>query len=196
MSGQFEFEAALAHTLKFEGGYAHDPKDSGGETFRGISRKNWPRWEGWPLIDAAKMNGLKTAKALDGHFQNDGSMAHLVAHFYLINFWNPWLWLGRENSSSKLWAKMFDASVNLGPGGAAKVLQRALNSLGAKLKDDGVVGPKTRAALALALAEGGEEALVERVARKQGDYYRAIVARKPSQARFLTGWLRRAEWRP
>ncbi len=51
------FAEALKHTLEFEGGYANDPADRGGETFRGISRKNWPRWSGWDLIDQVKRKG-------------------------------------------------------------------------------------------------------------------------------------------
>ncbi|MGL4208543.1 MAG: glycosyl hydrolase 108 family protein, partial [Candidatus Adiutrix sp.] len=34
------FDSALIIVLEFEGGYVHDPADRGGETFRGISRKN------------------------------------------------------------------------------------------------------------------------------------------------------------
>ncbi len=67
-----DFQKALAHTLEFEGGYANDPADSGGETFRGISRRNWPQWEGWPLIDQAKVKGNKTAKTINEAFADDG----------------------------------------------------------------------------------------------------------------------------
>jgi len=46
------FETALMSTLKREGGFVNDPADSGGMTYRGISRKSNKRWVGWPIIDA------------------------------------------------------------------------------------------------------------------------------------------------
>ena len=49
-----QFEPAFEKTMKFEGGYANNPADRGGETYRGIARKIWPGWNGWPLVDAAK----------------------------------------------------------------------------------------------------------------------------------------------
>src|SRR2546426_796362 len=49
-----DFDYALTQLLKVEGGYANDPRDPGGETYKGISRVFWPNWSGWPLIDAAK----------------------------------------------------------------------------------------------------------------------------------------------
>ena len=40
----------------------HDPRDPGGETWSGISRKNHPRWEGWSLIDQAKADGVSVTR--------------------------------------------------------------------------------------------------------------------------------------
>jgi len=36
------FEVALNFVLKWEGGYVNDPRDSGGETKFGISKKAYP----------------------------------------------------------------------------------------------------------------------------------------------------------
>lgn len=41
----------------------------------------------------------------------------------------------------------FDAAVNSGVNGAGRLLQAALNSLGTDLAEDGIVGPKTLAAI-------------------------------------------------
>jgi len=84
------FLAVLAKTLKQEGGYVNDPYDSGGETYRGISRRAWPSWKGWPLIDQAKTDGLKSPKAIDRHFEDDAEMFELVADFYFANFWQAY----------------------------------------------------------------------------------------------------------
>ena len=50
-----DFKKALTETLRHEGGYVNDPKDPGGETYKGISRKNHPDWEGWNIIDEKKI---------------------------------------------------------------------------------------------------------------------------------------------
>ena len=41
-----------------EGGWVNDPNDIGGETYRGISRKFNPKWNGWSVIDEMKKKGL------------------------------------------------------------------------------------------------------------------------------------------
>ncbi len=190
------FQSALKHTLTFEGGYANDPEDAGGETFRGISRKNWPAWPGWPLIDNVKQTVSTKALIIDIHFDGDVPMADLVADFYFQNFWLPFARLGWPQ---RLTAKLFDTSVNLGLKGAVVVLQRALNrtDLIAPLAEDGRIGPRTKAALDLALEPpNGEARLLRLLVEKQSEYYQSIVIRKPSQNKFLNGWLRRAAWVP
>ena len=37
-----DFQPALQTTLRFEGGYTNINADAGGETYCGISRRNWP----------------------------------------------------------------------------------------------------------------------------------------------------------
>lgn len=94
----------------------------------------------------------------------------------------------------RLHIKLFDTAVNTGVSRAVKILQQSINELNpaASLAVDGVIGPKTRQALC-----GLSEAQVLAVyARRQADFYRGIVARKPSQKKFLNGWLRRAAWLP
>ena len=55
-----DFHKALKRTAKYEGGYVNDPADAGGETYKGISRRANPKWDGWQLIDAHKKT-LQTA---------------------------------------------------------------------------------------------------------------------------------------
>jgi lysozyme family protein len=75
---------------------------------------------------------------------------------------------------------MFDAAVNHGPRRAVILLQRALG-----VKDDGVFGPKTLAAVQSA----DEEALCVAMLVKRALFFRAIVNNDASQAIFLKGWL-------
>ena len=48
------FEDAYKKVVKVEGSYVCDSDDSGGETYKGISRRYNPKWEGWPIIDNYK----------------------------------------------------------------------------------------------------------------------------------------------
>jgi len=191
-----DFDKALAHTLTFEGGYANDPADSGGETFRGISRRNWPEWSGWKKIDQVKARGATTAKLIDVAFQSDMEMTQMVAAFYYLNFWKPFNSL---EASDRIVAKVFDTAVNVGVSGATKMLQRAINKLGpvSQLTVDGKIGPRTRSAFDIVIVvKDGEARFLRAFCAEQESHYRAIVQRKPSQAKFLKGWLRRAEWVP
>jgi hypothetical protein len=81
-------------TQGFEGGYADDPADAGGETFNGISRRSHPGWPGWALIDEAKaeagpVKGAALARAIDARFKGDPVMAGLLREFYKTNYWDP-----------------------------------------------------------------------------------------------------------
>ena len=40
--------------LREESGYANVSGDLGGETYRGITRKNFPKWDGWKIVDENK----------------------------------------------------------------------------------------------------------------------------------------------
>lgn len=78
----------------------------------------------------------------------------------------------------------FDGCVNHGPRSAAKFLQRALG-----VQDDGVIGPAT-----LDAAEQADEfELCMAISQERAKFYQNIVRNKPSQAKFLKGWLRRIE---
>ena len=185
------FETAYRHMLEFEGGWVHNPVDVGGETYAGVSRRNWPDWPGWNLIDEHKrLLGEKfTVKDLNGRLENDALLQSLIREFYRHNFWDP---VGDEMLPfPQLVRKMFDTAVNMGPTMARKLLQRALNSLGAKLVVDGMVGPKTR----LALGPRDEQTVITKYCQMQKEQYEQIVANAPSQNIFLQGWLRRAAFR-
>lgn len=185
------FLDALGHTLGFEAGYANDPADAGGETFRGISRVSNPNWRGWQLIDQVKARGARTAKLIDAAFEGDTEMEQLVAVLYYRDYWRPFESLV---GLDRLTAKLFDTGVNTGVSRAVKLLQAALNDMlpAANLAVDGLLGPRTRAAL----AGPPEEAVLAVYVEKQAAYYQSIVDRKPGQAKFLKGWLRRAAWLP
>jgi lysozyme family protein len=148
------------HTKTIEGGYANSTKDqSGGETYKGVSRLNHPKWEGWQIVDEAKESlGLTTAKtygksstwsAIDYKLRHNDRLNDLVEDFYYEEFYLPYE--KYVQIQQRLRDKMFDTAVNTGHYTAVKILQRAVNcflSTDNKLIVDGLIGPKTLGALA------------------------------------------------
>lgn len=92
----------------------------------------------------------------------------------------------------------FDAAVNHGLGGAAKLMQKTINNYAAKaglklsVAVDGELGPKSMAALDACIRHKNNLRLIcEIYINEREKYFRAIVAANPSQACFLKGWLNR-----
>ncbi len=167
-----DFSIAVARTELFEGGYSNNPKDSGGETYRGISRKNWPNWSGWQAIDLHKVE-------LDfpGGLDQDNTIQGLVIAFYHKNFWNY-----EGLSSQPVANKVFDLGVNVGKVHAVKILQQAVGT-----NQDGIYGPNTER-----LANSHpEESLIAMIRTAAENYHKSIVQSHPEDAEFLKGWLAR-----
>lgn len=93
------FDEAFTRLIGHEGGYVNDPRDPGGETKYGISRRSYPG------EDIAGMT-LERAKAI-----------------YLRDFWGP---AGCDAVPDGVKFDLFDAAVNSGVRTAAKLLQRAV----------------------------------------------------------------------
>lgn len=78
---------------------------------------------------------------------------------------------------------LLNFSINDGTVREVKMLQECLD-----LPQDGIMGPITLQATNAFNAR----ILANALRAAQADYYRAVVAKQPTDARFLTGWLRRA----
>lgn len=169
-----EFDAAYRETMANEGGYSNDPLDRGGETYRGISRRNWPGWEGWEIVDA-----LKKKPGFPGTLKANAKLQELVKKFYRFNFWTPFL----DQMPQPVANWLFDKGVNMGIRQANKLLQRAVG-----VEPDGMIGPKTLAAI----KSENPNNLVSRCRDEAKRFYRSLVAQDQSQERFLKGWLARA----
>ncbi len=113
------FDEAFVRLLGHEGGYANDPRDPGGETMWGITRR------------VAVFNGYT------------GPMREMTQQrakaIYLATYWNA-AHIG--SLPDELRFHVFDAAVNSGVGQAVRWMQRAVGAV-----DDGVVGPQTLGAL-------------------------------------------------
>ena len=112
-----DFQKAYKKTAKNEGGYANVPGDTGGETYAGISRKWWPNWAGWKIIDARKP--LKHNQTL-----NIEALHALVQAFYKKQFWDT---IGGDAIDDQLTAeRLYDFGVNAGASRSLKQIQEAL----------------------------------------------------------------------
>jgi lysozyme family protein len=112
------FVRAVSRVLKNEGEYSNDPRDPGGETMWGITRRT------------ASANGY------------NGEMRFLpkeeAIRIYREAYWEP---LRCDDFPFPVAFQLFDAGVNSGTIQATKWLQRALG-----VDDDGVIGPITLSA--------------------------------------------------
>lgn len=184
------FQPALDKTLAHEGGFVNDPKDPGGMTFCGISRKAWPDWDGWEVIDERLISGAPL---------DTGGMRNLVYVFYNDNFWLPLH--GDEIASQEIANYLFDFAANSGISDAVKALQRALNfyfeppkgvEFVHKLEVDGVIGEKTLNMLSDAGEFDAFDFLLLSMRAYRLAHYIETIADNPKLARFARGWARRA----
>ena len=94
------FDRALAFVLRHEGEYVHDPRDPGGETKYGISKR------AYPTLDIQALTREQAAA------------------IYRRDYWDA---VRGDALPEALAVAVFDAAVNLGVSRAIKMLQRALD---------------------------------------------------------------------
>jgi len=171
-----QFKTAFEKVINNEGGYANDAEDPGGETHKGVSRNNWPKWLGWHIIDLLKMQS--------NFPQNLNQSAELqaeVEQFYTLQFWEKIK--GDDMNSQEIADSIFDFAVNAGTTTAATLAQMVVNS-----KADGVIGPQTVTALNTIDPEYFLAAFtVAKIAR-----YIIIVKKRPTSKKYFYGWVCRA----
>lgn len=164
-----DFEKALAKTLPHEGWYSNVEGDNGGETYAGISRKNFPKWKGWEIVDAHKP--LKWNQKIE-----DQQLDKMIAAFYRVEKWNKVY--GENIRDQGVASFLFDWHVNSGYH-AVEALQKII---GAQV--DGVMGSRTVTATNNYI--GGD--LLQKLIAARKAFVKAIVNRKPTQEKFLAGW--------
>lgn len=189
------YAAAFFHLLKIEGGWVDDPVDRGGATKYGISLRF--------LVSAGQIDRDGDGFAdfdLDFDGDIDGRDIRLLTvenafFLYHEHFWKP---LGCDALPQPIGEMLFDQGVNGGNAAARKLLQRAINAVrpvASAIAVDGVIGPRTIAVMNAVINQSadGMDVLAEAYRQAVRNRYHAIVARDPSQRRFLRGWLRRAD---
>lgn len=170
------YKQAVQKTLIHEGGYVNNPADPGGETYRGVSRKNWPDWSGWDIIDNYKSHP-RFPQILD----SDTGLQSLIVEFYREGYWKN---LYSQIDDQPLAEKLFDMGVLFGVGTAVKMLQISMtNEIG--LVSDGQFGPNTLAAVnqSINLLPGYRTTLIQHVMN--------IIQVKPGLGVFVNGWVAR-----
>jgi lysozyme family protein len=196
--GEAADQATMAFTLAVEG-HGGDPHDPGGPT-------NY----GWTL---ATLCALGPALAdFDGDHDVDlddlETMSQLqAAELYKVVFWAR-LCCGRL--PPRLACVLLDTAVNLGKPRAVKLLQRAYNSLPLRqredamclaLRDDGLIGPITLSAAAMAASGQGSAQLHLALLGQRRAYYHQLlnvmrvsggVAVYPYRT-YYGGWLNRCD---
>ena len=117
-----KFIDAYKKVLNNEGIYSNDPDDAGGETYKGISRRANPNWDGWISIDAIKKSHPTTFK---GILKKTPELEKKVQDLYKDKYWDCF---ELDDVPSQLIAEqMFDTAVNQGQTAAIKFAQRVLD---------------------------------------------------------------------
>lgn len=118
------FEKCLEMLLKHEGGFVNHPKDPGGMTNLGVTKKVYEEFVGRE-VDEKEMRALTPED---------------VAPLYKANYWDAVK--GDDLPAGVDWA-CFDWCVNSGRKRPSKALQRAIGAI-----PDGAIGPATLAKVA------------------------------------------------
>lgn len=117
-----DFKTAYKKIEAAEGSYCFDPDDAGGETYKGISRKANPNWDGWISIDAIKKAHPTTFK---GILKKTPELEKKVQDLYKDKYWDCF---ELDDVPNQLVAEqMFDTAVNQGQTAAIKFAQRVLD---------------------------------------------------------------------
>jgi len=159
------FEAALKELLKHEGGFVNHPKDPGGMTNLGVTRRVWERWVG-RRVGEQEMRSLTPEK---------------VAPLYKQRYWDK---VHAYELPPALALQVFDFGVNAGPRRAIQTLQKSVGTLA-----DGLFGPMTRRAVNKYIDQYGLVKLVEVYASHRMRFYMSLKTFRY----FGKGWSRRVD---
>ena len=141
------WQKCLETILHHEGGYVNHPKDPGGETNLGVTKRVYEEW-----------GGTKDMKDLT---------VEDVAPIYEQNYWGK---TKCDDIPSGLDLCIFDFAVNAGPGRAAKFIQKIIGTT-----VDGGIGPNTLRALGNYVEEvGGVDEVIKEYQKARQEYYESL----------------------
>jgi lysozyme family protein len=140
------FRDCLELVLKHEGGFVNHPKDPGGMTNLGVTKKVWEDWIGHE-VDEKAMRALTPT---------------IVAPMYEMKYWRTSYC---EKLPRGLDLLVFSMAVNAGSGRSVKLLQEAIGVVA-----DGVIGPRTMARI----NEANVETLIDKFSEARTAFYRGL----------------------
>lgn len=164
---QNDYDAAADVVARWEGGWSDHKADPGGLT----------RW-GWTLKALAALGVDLTGDGKVDRADLAAMSAEDARRLYRAHYWQP---AGCDALPGPLALLVFNAAVNTGPSRAARFLQLAVG-----VTADGVIGPRTLAAVAAAWARSPRAVMREYLSR-QMLHYTGLA----SFATFGLGWVRR-----
>ena len=141
-----KFSEALEVILHHEGGYVNHPKDPGGETNLGVTKRVYEDF-----------GGTKDMKELT---KED------VEPIYKKNYWDR---VKGDDLPEGLDLCIFDFAVNAGPGRAAKFIQRLVNTT-----VDGGIGPNTLKCINDHVEQYGVSTTIDQYQSERQNYYESL----------------------
>jgi len=159
------FDKSLAVILYHEGGYVNHPKDPGGATNMGVTKRVYEKWIG------------KKVKDLDMSLitQKD------VTPIYKKNYWDK---IKGDKLPAGLSLAVFDFAVNAGVSRASKYLQQLVG-----VKQDGAIGRKTLKAVDEYVSTYSKNVAVKKYSQLRLNFYKRLK----TFPTFGRGWLRRVD---
>lgn len=166
---------ALDFTGACEGGFVDDPVDPGGATKYGVS-----------------LRFLRGLGPVQGDVDGDGDVdaddvkaltKQQAETLFLQHFWQP----GYDSLAAEVAIRVFDHGVNAGKKAAVRLLQQACRAHGARLDEDGVLGPRT-----IVVASSHGIYLLPTYRAERAGFYRELIAHNPKFEKYRNGWLTRA----
>ena len=159
------YQKCLAMILHHEGGYVNHPKDPGGMTNLGVTKRVYEDWVGYSVSEHTMQNLTEED----------------VAPIYKKNYWDR---IKADELPSGLDLCVFDFGVNAGTGRAAKYLQNLIGTVA-----DGGIGPNTLRALANYVDSEGVESAIKNYQAERQSYYEKLKTFET----FGRGWTRRVQ---
>jgi len=163
---QANYQKCLETILHHEGGYVNHPKDPGGETNLGVTKRVY---EAWVMENDLSQKDMKDLLVED------------VAPIYKNNYWDR---VKGDQLPNGLDLCVFDFGVNAGTGRAAKYLQTMIGTVA-----DGGIGPNTLKALGNYVEENGLEQTIKNYQEARQEYYESLSTFET----FGRGWTRRVD---
>ena len=159
------YQKCLEMILHHEGGYVNHPKDPGGMTNLGVTKRVYEDWVGYSVSEHTMQNLTKED----------------VAPIYEKNYWGR---VKGDELPNGLDLCVFDFCVNAGTRRAAKYLQSMVGAA-----RDGAIGPNTLRQVNEYIEVNGLQATIQTYQTNRQRYYEKLKTFET----FGRGWTRRVE---